>query len=300
VAWANAHDGVVSRAEATALGLTEKQLRTAAASARLQPLFPDVWAVGHRALRQRGWRRGAVLAAGRGARLGGRTALAVHDLWSTDRLEVVIPATRELELQGIAVRRSRRLPPSECAEVDGLPVVSVARAILDGAALGLPVRTLLERAERAQRFDLVALLGVLGRGRPGSAALRRALASYVSVEAAQSELEAAFLRFCDRHGLPRPAMNTLVEGLLVDGVWREARLVVELDGFRDHGRRSGFEADRARDAVLLVAAWRVVRLTWARLRDEPQTVARQLHALLCDPADRIGRRDRTERGLRGP
>jgi very-short-patch-repair endonuclease len=280
-AWADEHDGVVSRAEARALGLTAAQERTLVARGWLRELFPGVWAAGHRALRQRGWRRAAALAAGPEAHLDARTALAVHDLRPTDRLELVVPFARRPAVPGLTIRRTRCLPAAERTVVDGLPVVTVARAILGAAALGTDPLPLLARAEQVGRFDLVALLGVLGRGRPGSAALRRALATYVSVEAAQSELEAAFLRFAARHALPRPVMGTLVEGLLVDGVWRQARLVVELDGFRDHGRREGFEDDRARDARLLVAGWRVVRLTWARLRDEPEVVARQLRALLC-------------------
>ncbi len=47
----------------------------------------------------------------------------------------------------------------------------------------------------------------------------------------------------------------------VDLLWAEGRLVVELDGFADHGMRDAFERDRHRDYELLLSGYRVLRIT---------------------------------------
>ncbi|MGH3964843.1 MAG: hypothetical protein ACRDRY_16575 [Pseudonocardiaceae bacterium] len=39
-------------------------------------------------------------------------------------------------------------------------------------------------------------------------------------------------------------------------------------------------ADRRRDAELTTAGWRVVRITWRRLTQEPKALAKQLSSLL--------------------
>ena len=47
----------------------------------------------------------------------------------------------------------------------------------------------------------------------------------------------------------------------VDLLWAEGRLIVELDGFADHGRRGAFAADRHRDWELAASGYQVLRLT---------------------------------------
>ena len=70
------------------------------------------------------------------------------------------------------------------------------------------------------------------------------------------------------------------EGVLVDVVWREAKLVVELDGYEYHGTRTSFEEDRRRDAILQVAGYQVLRLTHRRLAEEPAKVLFELRSML--------------------
>ena len=49
----------------------------------------------------------------------------------------------------------------------------------------------------------------------------------------RAEVQAEFLELCRREGLPLPEMNVVVEGVLVDAVWRDRHLVVQLEGYRD-------------------------------------------------------------------
>jgi len=66
----------------------------------------------------------------------------------------------------------------------------------------------------------------------------------------------------------------------VDCLWREQRLIVELDGHEVHGTRAAFESDRERDRHLQAAGWTVVRLTWRQLEDEPEAICADLRRLL--------------------
>ena len=66
----------------------------------------------------------------------------------------------------------------------------------------------------------------------------------------------------------------------VDFLWPHQRLVVETDGRRTHLTRAAFERDRAKDAKLTLAGYRVIRFTYRQIRHDPQIVAATLRALL--------------------
>jgi very-short-patch-repair endonuclease len=92
----------------------------------------------------------------------------------------------------------------------------------------------------------------------------------------RSELEERFLQLCDDHGIRRPETNTRIEGVEVDFVWRDRRLIVEVDGYAYHRSPTAFEADRERDVRLTMAGWRVLRFTWTQITRRPAWVARSL------------------------
>jgi very-short-patch-repair endonuclease len=55
----------------------------------------------------------------------------------------------------------------------------------------------------------------------------------------------------------------------VDFLWPSQRIVVEADGYRFHGNRVAFERDRRRDRELALGGYRVLRITWSQIEDEP-------------------------------
>ncbi len=82
--------------------------------------------------------------------------------------------------------------------------------------------------------------------------------------------------------LPMPDVNVRVGPIEVDFLWREERLVVEVDGFRFHSSRAAFERDRRRDAELQAGGLRVMRVTWRQLtREREATLARIARALVA-------------------
>jgi very-short-patch-repair endonuclease len=62
-------------------------------------------------------------------------------------------------------------------------------------------------------------------------------------------------------------------------VWRDARLIVEVDGFAFH--RSRFAADRERDVVLKLAGWHVLRFVYEHVTDRPGWVAATIRRCLA-------------------
>ncbi len=77
-----------------------------------------------------------------------------------------------------------------------------------------------------------------------------------------------------------PRTNVRRAGWEVDAVWDRQRLVVEVDGYRYHRTRAKFERDRRKDGQLLLAGYRVLRITWRQLTREPETVVAVIAAAL--------------------
>ncbi|HEX6621640.1 MAG TPA: DUF559 domain-containing protein, partial [Solirubrobacteraceae bacterium] len=134
-----------------------------------------------------------------------------------------------------------------------------------------------------QIYDHNAILDVLERhrGRRGAKALRTATADDPAFT--RGELERRFRALCRRAGLPRPLSNVDVADAddhphEVDFFFPAQRLVVETDGWRDHGTRVAFERDRAKDAALVAAGHTVLRFTKRQIADDPDTVADRVRA----------------------
>jgi Protein of unknown function (DUF559) len=160
----------------------------------------------------------------------------------------------------------------------------VARTLLDLAESD-PAR--LPRAwDSAARLRLLDIRAVqatceLGHGRRGLKHLLPLVEDRTRViPDTRRELEARFFDLCRAYDLPLPSCNVLVESYLVDALWPSGRLIVELDSWEFHGDRHAFERDRERDSVLQAAGFRVIRITWRRLTEEPAEVARLIRRLL--------------------
>jgi predicted transcriptional regulator of viral defense system len=284
---ADRQHGVVTRAQLVAMGLGTDAIDWRVRRGRLHVLHRGVYAVGHRRLTRRGHWMAAVLAAGPGAVLSHRPAAALWDLRASERSRPVVSTPRWCCRPGIAVHRAR-LEPDEITEVDGIPVTTVARTLLDLAAV-LP-RPQLERAtERAEALRLTNVVPIDAllerhRGHRGTAALREIVKGRMQATLTRSELEDRFLTFLDAYGLARPEVNAdlNLDGrwFEVDFLWRDQHLIVELDGHQTHGTRAAFERDRERDRILQVHGWRIVRITWRQLHDTPDAVAADLARLL--------------------
>jgi very-short-patch-repair endonuclease len=131
------------------------------------------------------------------------------------------------------------------------------------------------------RRDLLSLLARHGRRR-GSPEIRRFLEVDQHAQLTRSQAEERFLALVRAAQLPMPDVNLRIGPIEVDFLWRQERLVVEVDGFRFHASRAAFERDRLRDAELQAGGLRVMRVTWRQLtREREATLARVARALVA-------------------
>ena len=266
---ASRQHAIVKVAQLSGLGFDEAAIRRRVASGRLHRLYRGVYAVGHTVLSSDGRYLAAVMACGDGAVLSHRSAAALWGIRpsAAARFDVTVPRTSGVRSSArIVVHRSRR--PTETTKHDGIPLTTPGQTLAD-LALALPRRALEKAAERAEAMRLDVRVPP---HHPGSKRLAEATAHDLSTTT-DSPLEDAFLELCDAHGIPRPLVNTVVEGYEVDFCWPEERLIVETDGYEHHGTRAAFERDRAKDARLAARGWRVVRFTNAQVRGAARSVA---------------------------
>lgn len=270
--------GVVARAQLVRLGLGADAIDWRVRRQRLHRVHRGVYAVGHRGLTQHGRFMAAVLACGEDAALSHFSAAVLWGLLQDRGQPIHVTAPRERRPRGVVTHTAPL--EGERLRRHGITVTTPARTLIDLADVA--PRRLLERAIDEAEYLRLDRSGLAPRqGRRGQGVLISVLAVHEPGSTrTRSDLEEIFLALCDEHGLPRPEVNVHIEGYECDFVWRHARLIVETDGGAAHGTRRALERDPVRDAELLVAGWRVVRVTWSRLLRQPDAVAAQIIELL--------------------
>jgi very-short-patch-repair endonuclease len=270
---ANQH-GVLTTTQLNQAGLSRGRIAERATAGRLHRIHRGVYAVGHRRLSDEGRWMAAVLACGQGAVL---SHLSAAQLWGIRRrlrrlseagegggpapVHVTVPGTAgKRRRNGIILHRSSTLRSSHCTRRGSIPVTNPARTLADIRSLLSPAR--FNAAVREAEF-LGLETGTQGDG-----------------DGTRTELESRLLALCRRHRLPQPEVNVALDRFEVDFLWREERLVIEVDGWDGHRSRSAFEGDRARDARLAVLGYRVVRFTWRQVTEDAREVAGTVRALL--------------------
>ena len=288
--------GLVARRQLLAIGFSGRAVERRIERGVLHPVHRGVYALGFRLRSKEARWMAAVLACGPGAVLSHRSAARIWGLSPGSSRAIEVTRTRGWRApDGVVVHRGP-VPADERTEVEGIPVTTVPRTVLDyavGASRGEVERALNEMEVRQLR-DALSIRDLLARypRRRGSAVVRALLDEGAETRGVtKRELEERFAALVERHGLPRPRRNAdlAVRGRLfnVDCLWPDARLVVELDGRAAHGTRKAFEADRERDRLMLADGWRVMRITWAQLCEEEKAVTADLCAALNRPALRF-------------
>lgn len=217
-------------------------------------------------------------------RLGGYGAPS-SDRHRTD-IHLCVDAIGAESRPGIRVHKLR-LGRGDTAAIEGLPTVSPTLIPFQLAAAGEPAwaieRAMADALDRSltSRSKLKRTLGRWS-GRPGAPLVRSLLEAEHGVQLTRSEAEARMLGLIRRAELPQPESNVRLMGgrFEADLLWRTERAVVEIDSYRYHDRDKAFQADRARDAALGGAGWRVMRVTWRMIVSEPEALLVRLTRFL--------------------
>jgi hypothetical protein len=274
--------GNVTRAQLLSAGISECAIKRRVRDGSLIPQYRGVYRVGHCAPSLDAAYMAAVLACGEGAALCGRAAGHLLELLKgvAPRPEVITLTERRIE--GIRTRRSRKLDRRDVIVVRDIRVTSVARTLVDLAAVlgphdlarscheaGVRYRTTPRQVERVieRRWNT-----------PGLRKLRAVLRGDIHVTL--SQLEREFLRLLRRAGLPLPQTNRIAGGRRVDCRWPDLRVTVELDSYRFHNSRYAWEGDRQREREARARGDEFRRYTWADIVEDPHATERDLRRLL--------------------
>ncbi len=306
-ALAETQGGHVSREQLHALCLSNDAIKHLIKRGLLIRVHRGVYAVGHLPRLPLARAHAALLAVGDRSALGldsAGTYWGVHPAWRFP-LEVVTPLDRRPK--GIRVHNITTLARADI-HVDPqsrVRVTSAARTALDltprlsDRLANRMVRDLRIR-RKLTRAELRSII-VRNPKHPGTGRLKLILLGSQR-EPTRSELEDAYMRIVRRHNLPVPEINRHVLGYRVDFLYREHKLIVEVDGYDAHSdpqqlrivgatARSSSPPESARSvsptttASILPTSWRAP--FWRRSPDGPDRAAilggRYVQGLPCLP-----------------
>ncbi|MCO6006314.1 DUF559 domain-containing protein [Actinoallomurus purpureus] len=188
---------------------------------------------------------------------------------------------------GCFVHRSD-LGPSEVMRVDGIPVTTPFRTVLDCARALEPTEAV-TIADSAVRQALVSSADLRDaaretRGR-GAGRLRHVIDC--CDPGSGSVLESALRMLLIEHGI-RPAASQYqmraVSGrhlATVDFAWPDLRVIVEADGFAYHRDRKAYLRDRTLGNACTLAGWRLLRFSWEDVFRHPAYVVRSTQRVIA-------------------
>jgi very-short-patch-repair endonuclease len=282
--------GPISHRQLVAFGVGPATIQHWLRRGSLHQLYRGVYALGHQAITPMGRLIAALLACGPAAAISHQTGAWWCGFWKAEpsEIDVTVPGRSRSGQPGIRLHLVRTLDPRDITTRAGVKVTTPERTLLDLAEVTTAqrLRLAIDEADRLGlwRPDRVEAMLKRSPGRRGLSPLRRLLSDLEAEPLLRSELERLFNDLCDKHRLPRPIANTEAGGYEVDALWPGERLIVEVDSRRFHLNGHAFEDDRLKDAELVAAGYRVIRVTYRQLTRDPEGVARRIRRALAATA----------------
>ncbi len=209
-----------------------------------------------------------------GSVLSHLSAAAAYGVWGLKRTfeTVTRPGSGGPERWGsVVVHRSRWLD-GDCTMLDGIPITTVARTLLDIAPI-ISQRALARAVREAVRLEHITrqeLGDALGRyhGRRGVRKLAAVVARYAGLplERARSGAEIRAMEILRDAGRTLPKLNYKIAGEEADLSWARERLIIEIDGGPFH-QDAG--EDARKQGIWERAGWTVRRLSDADVYEFP-------------------------------
>lgn len=271
----------------------------AIASGRLLPMFRATYAVGHQQSGMHARLMAATLACGEGTVVSHGSAAWLLGLWraTPGDVEVIAPIEAGRKIAGV---RRRFVPPPSVDQIvaaEGIPCTGAARTIVDLAGIcGVASLTAaVEEAAVQELLDIGAIDRILFEGRRrGSRRLNNLLENwrrYSPRMRIRSRMEAKMLPLLTHYSLPIPETNVKLRAgrktFEVDFLWRSERVVVETDGGQYHDSPLAQQRDSERNQLLARAGYRMPRLGWAQLRDDPERAMAEIARFLRTPISSV-------------
>lgn len=266
--------GAFSTTQAIAAGISSAWLSRHTARGTIRRVAPGVYVLACAPATARQELMVHLLAAGEGALATADSAVA---LWCPEhvlprRPTLAVPRNCGYTTPRARLTRSSDLHLAKGATVDGIPVVGVARALLDASIERSPdqVVALVNACQRNSSLAFGALVEALHaharQGRPGITTFRAAL-RMLTTEVPDSEFERLVIADLVRAGVEEPRLHHVVRlsgqtPIELDLDWPGKLLDVELDGADHFARMARARRDRQRDRLLQAVGYVVARYTW--------------------------------------
>src|SRR4051794_7401845 len=256
-------EDLVGRWQLLAAGWSRHAIAHEATARGWRRIHDGVYAVSQAPLTQRQLRIAAILTAPK-TFLAGESGGAHHGFieWAGDYETVVRPGSGgKRQHPGLVVYRSLTLE-GQTGWKDGIPVVSPERALID-VAPRLTDLHLGRGFREACRLKCTTANGIARqlKGQRGTAALNALCDRYATIpyHRCRSDAECRGLEVLHDAGIPLPSVNIRVAGREADYVWREWRLIIEVDSKEFHP----FTIDDRDKQELWEAAGYTVKRIWA-------------------------------------
>jgi very-short-patch-repair endonuclease len=277
---------LVTGSQAIELGLTKEQRKLRVARGRLIPCDHDVFRIGGAPVTWYQRVLASCLAADGVASHRTAAMLLGLGLWPADVVELTIAPNRRYRSDVAKVHRSIDDPHLDAHTVEGIPVTSVRRTLLDLGAV-VPQDRLEKCVERAlfrgmtSAGALWAYIDEVGRqGRRGVQPLRAVLELRGRVPAAESDLETEMLQLLRRAGLPEPVRQHEVvvasRRFRIDLAYPDLKIAIEIDGDEPHFGASKTDADTTRDGLLQLDHWLTQHFTRRHIRHDEHASAQRV------------------------
>jgi hypothetical protein len=263
---------------ARSLGLSARALNTRLDRGRLVVFRPNVLAVPGAPPTWVQAVMGAVLAAGATAFASHSTAARLFGLpfpeWLDTSFEVTVVLGRYAELDGVRLHRTGMLVERDVTRVDGIPVSSPERTIVDLSSrlsvrhLGvLTDAALRQRITTGRRVQQCCDRLHRAPGRSPTTVYRMLMARFPDAAERESVLEDFVYESIRHFGLPLPRCQVAVRAgdkrYRIDMAYPEHKIAIEADGFETHGPRAAFDADRQRGNDFALLGYRALHFTSA-------------------------------------
>lgn len=263
--------GLITRQQAEAGGLSPRQIDLRLERVEWVRVHPGVYRLAEALPDFHQQLLAACLWAGEGSVVSHRGAAGLCRFEGIEPGFIEITTTKpgKRTRTGITLHRTSRLEPYDITKIDGIPVTSPSRTIIDLAGV-VDALTLEIAFDSALRRGLITVdrierrLRLMGRrGRHGVASLLDLLEDRAENPATDSLLEIHLLRLIHRYELPTPIRQYRISGVgRIDLAYPDARVAIEADGYGSHSQPDQFQRDRERDNSLSNMGWRVLRFTW--------------------------------------
>ncbi|MGO9496601.1 MAG: DUF559 domain-containing protein [Solirubrobacteraceae bacterium] len=261
-----------------ACGLSDDAVAYRLKTGRLHVVFRGVYSMGCGELPPLALELAALLACGERSFISHWSAAFVWGLLKTPppQVEVTVVGRCCKSRAGLKVHRIQAIDRAEIGRHEGLWISTPARAVLEVAS-SASVDGLAEVINEGQGLRILtpqALEAVRrrNRGRRGMARLAQVIGDEDAMTITRSRAERAFLKLIRDARLPAPQVNQRLGRYEPDFMWREQRLIVELDSYRFHGGPGGFHNDHEKDLVYRDAGFDVLRPTRNHVIHEPARV----------------------------